>query len=249
MKPRPEKVEVSHPSRVYVIIYNALLTRYYLARFSYFHEGDWNVTIRADSKSTALLAVFTSIIVALEIFPIPGLTDFYTPVPNFTIDWTGIPIVIIFLGLGIVYSFFSIIIMWIFIGYRNFQGAAFKGLAETFTVIGLIAAKLVLRNRELDWKKTAIVYFAFACMFRAVGMYFGNAFLFNFFWSMPIEAAFNLSIIYVPWNIVQATINVVIGVFLYQMIPESLRVQAGLGRFRNNDQNSYEEISEDELNK
>ncbi|GAH02010.1 unnamed protein product, partial [marine sediment metagenome] len=37
--------------------------------------------IRTDSKSIALLAVFTSLVIALEIFPIPGLTDFYTPVP------------------------------------------------------------------------------------------------------------------------------------------------------------------------
>ncbi len=203
--------------------------------------------IRTDSKSIALLAVFTSLVIALEIFPIPGLTDFYTPVPSFTIDWTGIPIMIVFLGLGTVFSFFTIAVMWIFIGYRNFQGAAFKGLAETFTLLGLIVAKLVLRNRNLDWKKSAVVYLTFACLFRGVGMLFGNVVLFNLFWGMPYDAAFALSTIYVPWNIIQAAINVVGGLFLFQLIPESLRTQAGLGVNGSDVTTKYEEISEDEL--
>ena len=205
------------------------------------------MNIRTDSKSIALLAVFTSLVIALEIFPIPGLTDFYTPVPNFTIDWTGIPIMIVFLGLGGVFSFFTVGVMWIFIAYRNFPGAAFKGLAETFTLLGLIAAKLVLRNRNLDWKKSAVVYFVFACLFRGVGMLFGNVILFNLFWGTPYDAAFVLSTIYVPWNIIQAAINVVGGIFLYQLIPENLRIQAGLGITKSEETTVYEEISEDDL--
>ena len=203
--------------------------------------------IRTDSKSIALLAVFTSLVIALEIFPILGVTDFYTPVPNFTIDWTGIPIMIIFIGLGTVFSFFTVGIMWVFIAYRNFQGAAFKGLAESFTLLGLIVAKLILRNRDLDWKKSAVIYFAFACLFRGVGMLFGNVVLFNLFWGSSFDAAFALSTIYVPWNIIQAAINVVGGLFLYQLIPESLRIQAGLGNLKSGETPEYEEISEDEL--
>ncbi|MGY5857881.1 MAG: hypothetical protein RTU63_00820 [Candidatus Thorarchaeota archaeon] len=202
------------------------------------------MSIRTDSKSIALLAIFSSLVIALEIFPIPGVTDFYAPVPNFTIDWTGIPIMIVFLGLGTVFSFFTIGIMWIFIGYRNFQGAAFKGLAESFTFLGLIIANLVLRNRDLDWKRKAIVYLIFGCLFRGVGMFFGNVLLFNLFWGTAFDAGFALSAIYVPWNIIQAAINVIGGLFLYQIIPESLRIQAGFGKFRSA---QYEEISDDEL--
>ena len=125
---------------------------------------------------------------------------------------------IIFLGLGIVYAVFSIAIMWIFIGYRNFQGAAFKGVAESFTLIGLIIAKLLLRNRELDWKRTAAVYLVFASVFRTVGMIFGNTLLFMIFYTSTVEAAYTLSLVYIPWNTIQAIINVVGGVFLYQII-------------------------------
>ncbi|MHA1615576.1 MAG: hypothetical protein ACTSYJ_12085 [Candidatus Thorarchaeota archaeon] len=203
--------------------------------------------IRTDSKSIALLAVFTSLVIALEIFPIPGLTDFYTPVPNFTIDWTGIPIMIVFLGLGGIFSLFTVGVMWVFIAYRNFQGAAFKGFAESFTLLGLILAKLVLRNRNLDWKKSAVVYLTFACLFRGVGMLFGNVVLFNLFMGWPYEMAFTISTIYVPWNILQAAINVVGGLFLYRLIPESLRKQAGLGTNGSDEITKYEEISEDEL--
>jgi len=202
--------------------------------------------IRTDSKSIALLAVFSSLVIILEIFPIPGITDLYTPALNFTIDWTGIPIMIVFLGLGMTFSLFTVVIMWIFIAYRNFQGAAFKGIAESFTLLGLIVAKLILRNRDLGWKKNAVVYLLFACVFRGLGMLLGNVFLFNFFWSMPYEAGFALSTIYVPWNIIQAAVNVIGGIILYQLIPENIRMQAGLGKHRTGEV-KYEELSEDEL--
>ncbi len=203
--------------------------------------------IRTDSKSIALLAIFTSIIIALEIFPIVGLTDFYTPVPNFTIDWTGIPIIIIFLGLGMVFSILAVGAMWVFIAYRNFSGAAFKFLAELLTLLGLIVANLAMRNRDIDWKWRTAVYLVSACVFRSIGMYFGNIFLFTFFGYMPLEAAVVASVIYMPWNVLQATINVLGGTLLFRMIPESLAIQAGLGKYGIAGRAKYEEISEEEL--
>ncbi|TFG34754.1 hypothetical protein EU527_01495 [Candidatus Thorarchaeota archaeon] len=203
--------------------------------------------IRSDSKSIALLAIFTSLVISLEIFPIVGITDFYAPVPNFTIDWTGIPIIIIFLGLGIIYSFFAIGVMCITIGYRNFQGAIFKGLAELFTLIGLIVAKFVTRNRDLDWKSSTIIYLLFTASFRGMGMLLGNTLLFQVFFTSSPDAAFALSTIYVPWNIVQAIINVIGGIFLYKMIPESLKIQAGLGRYGETETQKFENLSSDDI--
>ena len=210
-------------------------------------EKSREMRIRTDSKSIAILAIFTSLVIALEVFPIPGITDLYTPAPSFTIDWTGIPIMIVFLGLGMVFSTFMIVIMWVFIGYRNFQGAAFKGLAEAFTLLGLIIAKLILRNRDLDWKQSTVVYLIFGCLFRSLGMLAGNVFLFNLFYGMSYDAAFAFSTIYVPWNIIQAVINVLGGIILFQLIPENIRIQAGFGRYGAID-SKYEELSDDELN-
>ena len=88
--------------------------------------------IRTDSRSIAILAVFAAMIIALEILPIPFLTD----IPlfgGFTLDPTGIPIVIVFLGLGIAYSLILIPIMWVTIAYRNLTGSIFKGFAEFYT--------------------------------------------------------------------------------------------------------------------
>ncbi|MFW9844832.1 MAG: hypothetical protein ACFFEV_09670, partial [Candidatus Thorarchaeota archaeon] len=78
---------------------------------------------RTDSKSIALLAIFTSLVIALEIFPVVGITDIPIPGLSFTVDWTGIPIMIVFLGLGVVFSYFPIVVMGVFIADRNFQGA------------------------------------------------------------------------------------------------------------------------------
>ncbi len=205
------------------------------------------MVIRRDSKSIAIFAIFTSVIIALEIFPIVGLTDFYTPVPGFTIDWTGIPIMIIFLGLGMFYSVLSIGVMWVFIAYRNFTGAAFKGLSELLTMLGLIVAKIAMRNRDIDWKWATGVYLISACAFRSIGMYFGNIMLFTFFGYMPFEVAVVASFAYIPWNILQATINVLGGVLLYKMIPENLLMEAGLGKYRSKNFDKFEEISPEEI--
>ncbi len=205
------------------------------------------MVVRRDSKSIALLAIFTSVIIALEIFPIVGLTDFYTPVPGLTIDWTGIPIMIIFLGLGMLFSVLSIGVMYVFIAYRNFTGAAFKGLSEILTLLGLIVAKLAMRNRDIDWKWATGVYLVSACTFRAIGMYFGNIMLFTIFGYMTFEIALVASIAYIPWNILQATINVLGGVVLYRMIPDSLAIEAGLGKYRAMKGGKYEELSPEEI--
>jgi hypothetical protein len=49
-----------------------------------------------------------------------------------------------------------------------------------------------------------------------------------------------------PWNVLQAAINVLGGTLLYRMIPESLAIQAGLGKYGIAG-DKYEEISEEEL--
>ncbi len=204
--------------------------------------------IRTDSKSIALLAIFSSIVIALEIFPIPGITDFYTPIPHFTIDWTGIPLILIFFGLGITYSFFSIGIMWISIAYRNFYGAGFKALAEALTLLGFAVAKIALRKRRLEWKQEVAIYIFSAMIFRGIGMFFGNAALFLLWgYTSSPSAAFALSSIYVPWNLLQAIINVLGGMFLYKSIPENLKIQAGFEMYGNNEIQKFDELSSDDI--
>lgn len=186
--------------------------------------------IRKDSRSIALLAVFSSMAIALEIVPWPGVLDIpVLGVPGFNINWSGIPVVIVFFGLGFAYSLISVGAMWAAIAYRNFTGAAFKGCAEFFTVLGLVVAKLATAKWKPGKKISLAIYAVSACLFRAVGMYFTNIQLLPIFYGMPIEVAAAASALYVPWNIVQAIINVVLGGLLYFAIPERLAIEAGLG--------------------
>ncbi|MHA2005464.1 MAG: hypothetical protein ACW960_15445 [Candidatus Thorarchaeota archaeon] len=172
--------------------------------------------IRTDSKSIALLAIFTAMVVSLEVFPIPGITDIGPP-GGFTIDWTGIPIVIVFLGLGFVYSLVAIAAMWMAIAYRNFTGAAFKGFAELFTILGLVIARVVMMRYQLDTKTRILLYLIFGSLFRAFGMFITNIYLLQVFYGLTPEAA------------VIGFINILGGVVLYHLIPENLALQAGLG--------------------
>lgn len=185
--------------------------------------------IRKDSKSISPLAVFTAIIVASQVVPIAGVTYVKTGVSGMNLDWTGIPIVIIFDGLGIVYSFVSVIVMWMTIGYRNFTGAIFKTSAETFMLLGMVAGKLLMGRQTTDRITKLAVYLLAGCSFRAFGMFFTNAALLPLFYPYTPQAAYAISTLIVPWNIVQAIINIAGGFALLNLIPSKLAAEAGLG--------------------
>ena len=57
---------------------------------SYLEGEIQSMKIRTDSKSIALLAIFSSIVIALEIFPIPGITDLYTYCNRILRSWNSV---------------------------------------------------------------------------------------------------------------------------------------------------------------
>jgi riboflavin transporter FmnP len=190
--------------------------------------------LRTDSKSIAILAIFTSIIVALEVFPVLGVTDILVLAsPRFTIDWTGIPLVLIFAGLGLIASLISLVIMFISIFYRNPIGAAFKGIAEFLTIIGLFVGYLILRDRDVSKRMRISVYFLTGAGFRSIGMFFANIVLLPALlpFLYDVNGAIIASAIIVPLNIAQAAINIIGGFVFYDLIPKNLKISAGLGKF------------------
>jgi len=202
---------------------------------------------RVDSKSIALLSIFSAMAAMLEIFPVVGITDLklVPEVPSFTIDWTGIPIFLIFLGFGLIGAFFSIAIVGVAIGYRNPIGALFKVLAESLTIIGALIGWLICRKAKITGYRRIIVYLIPAILLRAIGMYFGNIFLLQFFYSVPYEFALLQSTILVPWNAIQAIINLVAGGFFYYAIPSNLRVEAGIAGDEETD--IVQELTDEEI--
>ncbi len=172
-------------------------------------------------------------IVSLEAFPIIGITDIKVPGLNFTLDWTGIPIIIVFMAFGFAYSLFAIAIMWTSIAFRNFPGAAFKGLAETFRVLGIAVGWVLLRNRDVSYGKKLGIYAVISSIFCATGMYVANMFLLPLFYGIPFEIAMTTSALYVPWNVIQALVNVIGGGVFYRIIPEDLRIAAGFKDYDN----------------
>ena len=202
--------------------------------------------LRTDARSIAILSIFAAMILALEILPIPLLTD----IPlfgGFTLDPTGIPITIVFLAFGSVFSLILIPIMWIAIAYRNPIGSIFKVFAEFYTLLGLIVAKLFLRNRQYDWKIAAPIYLTFGVTFRAIGMYLTNIFLIQWLYGSPLEGAILLSGTFVIPNIIQAMINIFVGISIFIIIPENLAIQARFGKYGTDEYDKYEEISAEEL--
>jgi len=203
--------------------------------------------VRKDSKSIALLALFSAMVIMLEAYPIPGVTDIRT-VGFFTLDPTGIPLVIVFLGLGGFYSIITIFTMWVSIAWRgNVAGATFKGIAELLTILGMVFARKITRGREIGEWSEILVWVTIASLFRSVGMFFATLILSPFFYAATFEFALVDAILYFPWNIVQACINVIGGVLLYKAIPIELRIQAGLGENISQAKTVIEKLPPDEI--
>jgi riboflavin transporter FmnP len=209
------------------------------------------MNIRSDSRSIALLAIFSAMVAMLEIFPIVGITDlkFFPGGTPFTLDWTGIPIVIVFVGLGMISSVVSIAVMFVAIGYRNFPGAVFKGAAEMLTILGLLAARLIIGKKALSKKASISLYLVFGAAVRAVGMFIVNIPLLPIFYPVfyTTETAIIASTVLVPWNVLQAAVNIIGGMVLYYLIPDNLRIQAGFGIGRGKP--TIEELPKEEVDR
>ncbi|MHA1909685.1 MAG: hypothetical protein ACW98Y_20465 [Candidatus Thorarchaeota archaeon] len=188
--------------------------------------GFSNQSSKYNSKNIALFSIFLAMILAIEFLPIPGLTDIVIPGTPFTIDPTGIPILLIFLFFGFTFSFVGVGIMGIAIGYRNFTGSIFKFFAELFKILGIAVAWWILRRKQVSYPVRIVIYTLFATSFCALGMYLMNGLiLIPLFYGMEISAALTLSLTFVPLNVVQSVVNVVVGGVLFGIIPDDLRNQ------------------------
>lgn len=204
--------------------------------------------IPTDSKSISLLAIFSAMVVALEIYPIPGITDLKVPGMFFTIDWTGIPIAFLFLGFGLVYSFISILIMTIsIIAHGNVTGATFKLFAELFKIFGMALAWYITKNRKFSYRVKVPIYILFALLFCSIGMFFVNMWLLPILYGMTTELAFATALIYVPWNAVQSIINVLGGFVIIKVIPNDLKIAFRIGEMKSDsDDDTILELEDDE---
>jgi riboflavin transporter FmnP len=189
------------------------------------------------SKKIAILAIFSAMAIMLEVFPILGITDLklVPAVPSFTIDWTGIPLSFIFLGLGFTYSVVAVFAMGAAIGYRNPVGAVFKVASELLTLIGMLLGFLIhrkltgkgMRTRQEQTKASLVLLGG--SFLRMAGMYVVNIILLPLLVGLPSAVAITVSGILVPWNGLQAVINILGGFLIMKLIPEDLALQAELG--------------------
>ncbi|MFW9909423.1 MAG: hypothetical protein ACFFEF_12685 [Candidatus Thorarchaeota archaeon] len=180
---------------------------------------------KLDSRTIAVTSVFMAMVIALEVFPIVGLTDIRIPGVQFTLDWTGIPLVLIFFFFGTFLSLVGIGVMWAAIGYRNPIGALFKVPAELFKILALALGMILLRNTNVTFRTRIAVYAVLASLFCGIGMYFVNLQLLPILWGYEYDAAAAIALILVPWNIIQSLVNVLGGAIIYTMVPGDMKLQ------------------------
>jgi hypothetical protein len=78
-------------------------------------------------------------------------------------------------------------------------------------------------------------------------MYITNIFLIQWLYGSPLEGAILYSATFVIPNIIQAMINILVGILIFIVIPENLAIQARFGKYGNDEYDKYKEISAEEL--
>ncbi len=176
-----------------------------------------------DSKTISLLSIFLAMVFALEVYPVVGIIDIPIPGITFTIDWTGIPLILLFYFFGPFFSLIGVGVIGIAIGYRKPISAVFKVLAEFYKILGITVVWLVIRNREVSYGRRVLLYTIVASIFCAGGMFLSNIYLLQLLYGMPVDAAIVASTVLIPWNVLQSIINVASGSFLFKIVPDDLK--------------------------
>ena len=164
---------------------------------------------------TALFAAFASI---LEILPLDLRFPLYEKV---TLDPTGIPLTLALYMFGIDVASVATIVTGLVISLPrppfkgpNPIGAFFKSLAELSTLLGIYASRRLWKSKlsTLLWSLVTGV------TTRAIVMTTACIALLPLFYGVPQHIVFKIAPIIAVFNLVQGTLNIVIGYLLYEPI-------------------------------
>lgn len=147
-----------------------------------------------------------------------GLKIIYPFVPYLRFDFTGVPILLSLCLFGFYSSVFTSIITFLAIFARSvdFIGASTKALAELSTAAG---AALALKVSQ---KYRGILLPLLAISFRCIIMFFTNLLILPLFTPQSFLQVFTLSPFVAMFNIIQGSISVFGGLFLYKTVKKRI---------------------------
>jgi len=159
----------------------------------------------------------------------PGLSDFllcrgqqyflglnipFPWLPFLKFDFTGIPIVLSLLLYGLPHGATTSIVAFLAILVRSgdFVGSSMKGLAEFFTILGMVVG--------LRWlgKFRRATSFVIGIIFRCISMSIANLIAIPTYYGMSLAATLSILPLIVVFNAMQGCLSILVGYSIYEAL-------------------------------
>lgn len=172
--------------------------------------------MKTDAKTLAGTAILGTLVVVFDYsLKYSGLKIPFPWLPYLKFDFTGVPIVLslLFFGLASGITTSAVALLAILARSGDVVGATMKALAEFSTILGMaIGLRLLKRNT----KSTKILSSSFGLSLRSMVMLLANLIVFP---TMAVTYAIPLLIFF---NVIQGSISIIFGYFLYGVVAQKL---------------------------
>jgi len=175
--------------------------------------------MKIDTRTLAGTTILASLVVVFDYtMKYSGLKIPFPWLPFLKFDFTGIPIVLSFYLLGFIPGVFTSMVAFVAILARSGDviGSSMKGLAELSNVAGMaFALKKVPR-----FKRSAPL--ALGILTRCLVMFFSNLLVLPAYYKIPFMLVLGMSPLIAAFNVIQGSISVLGGFFIYEAIKERI---------------------------
>jgi len=172
--------------------------------------------LKTDAKTLAGTAILGTLVVVFDYsLKYSGFKIPFPWLPYLKFDFTGVPIVLslLFFGLTSGITTSAVALLAILARSGDVVGATMKALAEFSTILGMaIGLRLLKRNTKL----TKILSSALGLSLRSIVMLLANLIVFP---TMAVTYAIPLLIFF---NVIQGSISIIFGYFLYGVVAQKL---------------------------
>jgi len=174
--------------------------------------------MKKDTTTIAGTAILSSLVIVFDYsLKFSGLKIPFPWLPYLKFDFTGVPIVLSLLLFGLAPGATTSAVAFLAILVRSgdFVGASMKALAELSTILGMAFSYRWLKNTKNLGKALSLIL---GVTSRVLTMFFANLIILPTYYQMPQMAVIAVSPLIAAFNVVQGTISILSGYFLYNVI-------------------------------
>jgi riboflavin transporter FmnP len=176
------------------------------------------MTTKTSTTVIAQTAVLSALVVVFDYtMKFSGFKIIYPWLPYLKFDFTGIPIALSFLLIGLLSgaTTSTVAMLAILVRSGDVVSAFTKALAEFSTILGMsIGMRVFKKNLKLEKP----VSFIIGCLMRVVIMAIANLVILPLYTSMTFEAALLASPLTAVFNLIQGSITIFGGYLIYEAL-------------------------------